>query len=257
MSGADAPHRSRIIDRSRHQARPLQREPLIRMPALPPKPRSKAKSPVPAPRRRAPEQREQQIVAKAIEHFTKHGFAGSTRELARQIGVTQPLLYRYFPSKQALIDRVYTEVFSWGKAWETDLTDRRVPLRERMVRFYVEYAHVILREEWIRMYIFAGLSREGIYKHYLARVRRHVFLPLAAELRHEFGISGQRSPLQLETETELIWALHASIFYLGVRKWIYGLPIPDDVEPIVDAKVTAFLEGVPAVIRQLETQQRG
>ena len=34
----------------------------------------------------APELREQQIVAKAIEHFTRHGFAGSTRELAREIG---------------------------------------------------------------------------------------------------------------------------------------------------------------------------
>ena len=59
-----------------------------------------------------------------------------------------------------------------------------------------------------------------------------------------------------EIEYELVWGLHASIFYIGVRKWIYGLPIPDDVEPIVDAKVMAFLEGVPYVMRQLEALQR-
>ncbi|KCV36277.1 TetR/AcrR family transcriptional regulator, partial [Bordetella bronchiseptica] len=62
-------------------------------------------------RRLQPQEREQQIVEKAIEHFTKNGFEGSTRELAKQIGVTQPLLYRYFSSKEALIERVYAEVF--------------------------------------------------------------------------------------------------------------------------------------------------
>ncbi len=45
-----------------------------------------------------PDVRERQIVDKAIEHFSTHGFSGSTRELARKIGVTQPLLYRYFSS---------------------------------------------------------------------------------------------------------------------------------------------------------------
>ncbi|MDI7047032.1 TetR/AcrR family transcriptional regulator, partial [Escherichia coli] len=64
-------------------------------------------------RRLAPEVRERQIVLKAVDHFATHGFSGSTRELARQLGVTQPLLYRYFPSKEALIDRVYEEVYQW------------------------------------------------------------------------------------------------------------------------------------------------
>jgi len=40
-----------------------------------------------------PEAREKQILQKAIQHFATHGFSGSTRELARQLGVTQPLLY--------------------------------------------------------------------------------------------------------------------------------------------------------------------
>ena len=40
--------------------------------------------------------RERQIVDKAIEHFTLHGFAGSTRELARrypEITVEPDVLY--------------------------------------------------------------------------------------------------------------------------------------------------------------------
>lgn len=199
-------------------------------------------------KRLAPEEREQQIVAKAIEHFTRHGFAGSTRELARELGVAQPLLYRYFPSKQALIERVYAEVFRWRPAWETDLTDRSVPLSERLYRFYAEYAKVILREEWIRIFIFAGLTREGINTKYLNRLRSHVFLPVLEELRHAFGIAAPRSAAELETEIELIWALHASIFYLGVRKWIYGMKIPKDVDALIRVKVDAFLKGAPEVM---------
>src|SRR5450830_1619911 len=62
-------------------------------------------------RRLAPEEREQQILSKAIRYFAAHGFSASTRDLAREIGVTQPLLYRYFPNKQALVDRVFEEVY--------------------------------------------------------------------------------------------------------------------------------------------------
>jgi AcrR family transcriptional regulator len=78
-------------------------------------------------RRLAPEVRERQIVLKAIDHFPMHGFSGSTREPGRQLGVTQPLLYRYFPSKEALSDRVYDEVYQWDTRWENLIKDRSVP----------------------------------------------------------------------------------------------------------------------------------
>lgn len=52
------------------------------------------------PRRRvAAEDREHQIVQAAIVFFARHGFEASTRYLARELSVTQPLLYRYFPTK--------------------------------------------------------------------------------------------------------------------------------------------------------------
>ncbi len=52
-------------------------------------------------------------------------------------------------------------------------------------------------------------------------------------------------------EFELVWALHASIFYIGIRKWIYGLSIPDDVGAVVTSLATSFLDGVPTVIASL------
>jgi AcrR family transcriptional regulator len=197
-----------------------------------------------------PEEREEQIVRKAITYFAANGFSASTRELAREIGVTQPLLYRYFPNKEALVERVFQEVYlsRWNPDWEDWLIDRSRPLKERMYRYYKDYARIILKNEWIRIFIFAGLTREGINNRYLARIREKIFEVVLEEVRHEHGISAP-NPEQHEEEIELVWSLHASIFYVGMRKWVYGLSIPKNIDRLIELKVTSFLDGTPAVMR--------
>ena len=57
-----------------------------------------------APRQRlSPPERERLIVDEAILFFAEVGLAGQTRELAQRLGVTQPLIYRYFPTKHDFI----------------------------------------------------------------------------------------------------------------------------------------------------------
>ncbi len=46
------------------------------------------------------------LSARTTEFFADEGFNGDTRELARRLGVAQPLLYRDFPSKDDLIKEV-------------------------------------------------------------------------------------------------------------------------------------------------------
>ncbi|MCW8277265.1 TetR/AcrR family transcriptional regulator [Pseudomonas sp. PCH199] len=203
-------------------------------------------------RRLSPEVREKQIVQKAIEHFATCGFSGSTRELARQLDVTQPLLYRYFPSKEALIDRVYDEVYRWDSSWETMIKDRSQPLQSRLVHFYTSYAGVILRREWIRIFVFAGLTRAGINDRYLSRLRERVFIPVIAEIRHAHGLAPSSGETINEKELELIWSLHASIFYIGMRKWIYDLPVTEDIDALIEQMVDAFLNGSPHVLQQVD-----
>jgi AcrR family transcriptional regulator len=207
--------------------------------------------PVANTRRMVPEEREQQIVDKAVDHFATHGFSGSTRELAKQIGVTQPLLYRYFPSKEALIDRVYSEVYRWDPAWEKLIADRAIPLQDRLCTLYKAYSHVILKREWIRTFIFAGLTREGINTRYLDKLRERIFTPVMRELREAYGLPAPRTHDAKEAELELIWSLHASIFYIGMRQWVYGLPVPKDLDLHVERQVDAFLNGTPAVLKRL------
>jgi AcrR family transcriptional regulator len=205
-----------------------------------------------APRRRlAPEDRQEQILQAAIAFFARHGFEASTRDLASEIGITQPLLYRYFPTKESLIDSVYEEIFvrRWNPEWEEWLADRAVPLEARLQRYLVDYGRFVLRSDFVRIFIQAGLSREGINQKYLARLRERHFVLIAREMRQTFGIPEPKDQAALDEEIELIWAMHSSVFYLGVRKWIYQLPTPREVERVIDLRVRAFLSGVPAVLK--------
>ena len=89
-------------------------------------------------KRLSPDDRRREFVAKATEFFSEEGFGGGTRALARRLGVTQPLLYRYFPSKDDLIKEVYRTVYlePLDTGWEKLLADRSRPIRERLQEFY-------------------------------------------------------------------------------------------------------------------------
>jgi AcrR family transcriptional regulator len=208
-------------------------------------------------RRLEPKERELEIVRGAIAFFAEFGFDGSTRELAARLGITQPLLYRYFPSKEALLDRVYEEVYvnRWNKEWEAELRNRSVPLEDRLVRFYQGYAKVILNYEWVRLFMFAGLKGLDFNARYLAFLRTAAFDLIAREIRFEHDLPTD-GPI-LSEEAELIWGLHAAIFYLGVRKFIYGMSVPDDLNADLALRVRAFLRGVPAAVGHLIDDERG
>jgi len=210
---------------------------------------------VPSARRRLrPDERERLIVAEAVRFFSEVGFEGHTRDLARRLNITQPLLYRYFPSKEALIDRVYNEVYvnRWKPSWETLVEDRSQPLEQRLIAYYRDYARTVLDPAWIRIFLFAGLKGGVLNARFLDMVRERIFTRVIREIRFDRKLPMPPEWPLTEIEYELVWGLHASIFYMGIRKWIYGLPIPDAIDPIIDAKVTAFLDGMPRVLGQLE-----
>src|SRR5919106_2494815 len=92
-------------------------------------------------RRLSGAERRDRIVRQAAEVFAEEGFAATTRELAKRLGVTQALLYKFYPSKQALIDAVYETVFRdrWDPGWTYLLADRSRPVGERIAVFYIAY----------------------------------------------------------------------------------------------------------------------
>lgn len=212
--------------------------------------RARPRAPIREQQRLDPSEREAIIAREAVSFFAEHGFEGQTRELAKRLRITQPLLYRYFPSKEALIERVYQEVFveRWKPSWEKIITDRSVSLKARLVHFYREYAEVILTYEWIRLFMFAGLKDLGLNARYLKMLRERAFEKVIEEIRVEYGRPSTSDLPITVIEIEMVWGLHAAIFYLGVRQFIYSMPLETDVNSIIDAKVATFLSGVRSVL---------
>jgi AcrR family transcriptional regulator len=198
-------------------------------------------------RRLSPDDRRREFVAKATEFFSEQGFAGGTRDLARRLGVTQPLLYRYFPSKDDLIKEVYRTVYlePFDAGWDKLLADRSRPIRERLQEFYSAYTKVIFTRKWLRIYFYSGLKGLDINRWYVGMVRDKILTRIVRELRHEAGLPAQNKPNALELE--MAWVFHSGIFYYGVRKYIYEAPVLEDKEQMISTALDTFLAGFERV----------
>ena len=219
----------------------------------------------PARRRLTPVERERLIVEGAVTFFSEHGLDGQLRDLARQLGITHTLLYHYFPTKQALIERVYTEIFEgrWKPEWEVLLDDKTLDVPTKLTKFYSDYAKVILQSDWVRIFVFSGLSDRYITDRYFALLREKLFPRLVRETRKYRGVVSRSKPSG--RELELLLGLHGNIFYMGIRRWIYGQAVHDvqsvvmvdDVEDYIHDKVLAYLLSVSPVLDRKPTKLKG
>ena len=198
-------------------------------------------------------EREREIVQHAVRFFAEVGFSGDTRELARRARITHALLFRYFPSKEALIERVYQEVYlgRWNPYWELLIQDRRLALRERLGRFYHSYAQTILSYEWVRLFMFAGLKGSDLNRRFFALVTERLITPICREIRLDYGLPDfDRAPV-LPAELELVWGVNSRIFYFGVRKYIYGMPVPDNLDALIEAELALLFDGIGKTVAHL------
>jgi AcrR family transcriptional regulator len=195
--------------------------------------------------------REQAILDEAIRFFAERGFDGQTRELAKRMGITHSAIYRHFPSKEALIERVYEHVYlsRWQPSWAPLITDRSRPLEARLEQFYREYITYVFDHDWVRIFVFSGLRAFDITGRYLDIVRREIIEPACAELREELGLPGVAQEPLNERETEMFWGLHGRIFYIAIRRYVYQTPTPTNLEHIASDAVRGFFIGA----RQLAT----
>lgn len=233
---------------------------------MPPrKPSRRAASPQTAARTaRTPRKRakrgtgERRILEAAATFFADRGFRASTRELAQRLGVTQALLYRYFPSKQALIDRIFETIYL--EPWDPEMTERLLDpgpsLAERLTAFYTAIAK---RSTPVRSRLFmrAGLDDQGLADRYTFPLNERILGPVVAALRREAGLPAPAAKPMLRAERELAMTLHGAVAHLNIRKNIYRSPLPDDLAEHVAFYVACFLEGAVTTIRRLHRKTPG
>lgn len=201
-------------------------------------------------KRLSPEDRRQEFVRKATEFFSEEGFNGGTRELARRLGVTQPLLYRYFPSKEELIKEVYRKVYlePLESGWEERLADRSRPVRERLEEFYNAYTDVLFTRQWLRIFLFSGLKGLDINRRYVSLVRDKILSRIVKECRFEAGLPAQAKPTA--AELELTWVFHSGIIYYGIRKYIYKWPVLENKKQMIEDALDMYIAGVTLIFEK-------
>jgi len=190
--------------------------------------------------------RKRQILDGAIQFFARHGIDGQLRNLTKELGVTHTLLYHYFPTKEALIKEVYKEVFEsrWKPEWEELLDDKHLSPEEKLNAFYLDYTNTVLTYEFVRILIFSGLSDHSISDRFFELLRSRLLPRLIRETRKYCDRSTRPKPSH--RELEFLMGLHGGIFYIGMRRWIYGQAIYDDSSPnaeqdIIRDRISSYL----------------
>lgn len=187
-----------------------------------------------------PQERKAQFINKAIEFFSQEGFDSSTRKLAAKLNVTQPLLYRYFPSKDDLINQVYEAVYMgrWDDNWDKLLRDQSKSLEERLNIFYQQYTAKVFEDKWLRIFLFSGLKGIEINKRYLKFVQENVIQVIGDQYLKAY------KPQQLrltDREQEIIWVTHGSLIYYGIRKHVYRSGVYSDTFDIIESSIRGML----------------
>jgi AcrR family transcriptional regulator len=211
-------------------------------------PAEKEAAPAAAPRRRmSVAERERHILDGAIKFFAEHGLDAQMRELAAAIGVAHPLVYHYFPTKQALLERVYEEIFlgRWNPEWETLLENPELDLEDKLVRFYIEFAQTVQTREFVRILLFSGLSDRTITSRFFKVMGERLTPRLIRETRRFRGSRARGKPTT--REFELLMGLHGGLFYNAIRWYVYehnlaANPPAIDDERVIRDRVRSYLQ---------------
>jgi AcrR family transcriptional regulator len=198
------------------------------------------------------------ILREASLFFAKEGFSASTRDLADRLGVRQALLYKYYDSKESLLQAIFDNVFADRLVmdWADVLKDRATPLAERLKSFYARYS----RDEdgiCLRLFLRASLDGWPLPLQLSEVLNAKLIAPLVDELRHVLALPSLSQVPMMEGERELVFGLHASVLFYCMRREIYAAFAPPAAEQVIDLHVRAFLDSADSIIQGLHRTSGG
>lgn len=211
------------------------------------------KKPIP---RMAPEQRRALILQRAIEFFAEYGLTAQTRALAAACGVAQRLLYRYFPSKAALLSEVYSKAIEspFKAVWRVQLKDRTQPWDKRLIAFYISYFNELLTRRWLRLFLYASLAEVRMAPDYNQAILLEALEIIAVETAADQKIELPRDRALLH---ELAYILHGTVSHFAIRRHIYGASQKVVVDQIIAMQVRSFLASFASAAAEARAIEAG
>jgi AcrR family transcriptional regulator len=193
-------------------------------------------------------ERKAQILATAAEFFAENGLTAQTRRLADECGVSQRLLYRFFPTKEILLEAVYKKEIlgSFEMSWFAGLQDRGTPVEERLNAFYAEYMSAVLTRRWLRLFLYASLAEAGMAPDYISAVITQLMEVIVREVAAEKGMA---LPDEKAALHEMGWTLHGAISHYAIRRRLYQTSevLPED--KVIAMHVRTFIAGFDSMLQ--------
>ena len=192
-------------------------------------------------------ERKAQILEAAAKLFAERGLSAQTRTLADRCGISQRLLYRFFPNKNDLLAEVYKQnvVGPFKAVWFAELKDRDVPLEQRLNDFYADYLDTVLTPRWLRIFMHSSLADFTMAPDYISSVIKELVRTITEEAAAEQDLA---LPASEDMVHEIGWTLHGAISHYAIRRHLYraSQTLPQDA--VVAMHVRAFLGGFRAMV---------
>lgn len=180
-------------------------------------------------------ERRQALVDAALRVFMARSYRGSTTaEIAREAGVSEPILYRHFPSKRdlyfACLDRAWAGL---RELWEAAIATEPEPLAA-LGRCYLDLKErkLLLAELWMQAVTEAAEDDE-IRRHLRSHVREvHTFVAaVIRDAQTRGAVAGERDP---EAEA---WVFLAMGLLATLGRRVGTLLSEEDFKRIREARV--------------------
>lgn len=195
-------------------------------------------------------ERREKILTQAAEFFSEYGLTGQTRSLAATCGVSQRLLYRFFPTKAALLAEVYARAIlgPFKGDWLIQLTDRSKGMEERLIDFYADYCKIVLTRRWLRLFLYSSLADASMAPNYISAIITRLMETIVEETATEQGVTLPDDPAIIH---ELGWVLHGAVSHMAIRRHLYHASREMNQDEIIRIHVRGFLGGFKVMVEGL------
>lgn len=192
--------------------------------------------------------RRKAIVETAAQLFSEVGFrGGTTRELAKRVGVSEPVLYEHFQTKSdlyaAIIDAASQQGFQEGREHLEKLAQSASPLA-----FFTRLANLIVdyqanHPNYLRLILFSALEKHELSEHFFECHGQVIHAIVAGFIkRHTASGAFRDVDAPLAARSFMGMVLHYSIFdqHFGFKL------VRASRKRAIDSMVDIFIHGLTA-----------
>ena len=184
------------------------------------------------------------ILDESAFFFAAHGFSASTRDLAESMGIRQALLYKYFESKEVLIESVFEEfvTHNWKPQYSSIISDRKLSLEDRLTSSLLgQFENKT--NVGLLLGLRAVLDGRNFPFVFVNEIDASIINPLVEELRYKFDLPKLQVLPMMVGERELVLGLYGAIYFFLIREYVSGGEVSVNKDALIKVYVEAFLNG--------------